>query len=57
MSTSAWAFSVKDPAVADSLEKYMGKRVELHYNQVKWLNWGNNDGETDYFVNKVVLLN
>ena len=51
-----WEFSCKDQATADSITAHMGQRVELGYNQVKFLNWGHNDGETDYFVNHQIVV-
>ena len=50
-----WDFSVKDHGFADTLHQYEGKRVILFYEQkVKHLPW---QGETDYFVNKVQVVN
>jgi hypothetical protein len=51
-SQSTWAFSVSDNAVADSIEAHMGERVDLEYNQVRFINFSHLNGETDYFVTK-----
>jgi hypothetical protein len=50
-----WNFSVKDPAVADSLMHLGGRKVSLHYHEVvKALPW---QGETNFFVDGVDVLN
>ena len=45
-------FSVRDDAVAASVNQSLGQRVRLHYEQHKGVP-GNCFGETEYFVNKV----
>ena len=43
-----WDFSVKDPAVAETLSHMEGKSVSLHYKEIKHaFIW---QGETNYFV-------
>jgi hypothetical protein len=43
-----WDFSVKDPAVAETLSHMEGKSVTLHYKEIKHaFIW---QGETNYFV-------
>ena len=49
-----WDFSVSENTVADSLMKFEGKKVSLHYREViKNLVW---DGETKYFVDGVKVI-
>jgi hypothetical protein len=46
-----WDFSVKDPAVAETLSHLEGKSVTLHYREIKHaFIW---QGETNYFVDNV----
>jgi hypothetical protein len=40
---------VRDPAVADTLNASIGKRMTLHYEQRKWIPTSC-FGETEYFV-------
>jgi hypothetical protein len=48
MMNQIWAFSVKDNAVAEQLNKMEGKVVRLHYRQYnKMLPW---EGDTNYLV-------
>jgi hypothetical protein len=50
-----WDFSVRDPAIADTLMHLEGRKLSLHYRQVvKNLTW---QGETNYFVDGVQVLN
>ncbi|HTC15064.1 MAG TPA: hypothetical protein VK695_04595 [Steroidobacteraceae bacterium] len=44
-----FAFTVRDPAVADTLNGSIGKRMTLHYEQRKWIPTSC-FGETEYFV-------
>ena len=44
-----FAFTVRDPAVADTLNANIGKRMTLHYEQRKWVP-SSCFGETEYFV-------
>ena len=44
-----FAFTVRDPAVADTLNASIGKRMTLHYEQRKWIPTSC-FGETEYFV-------
>lgn len=49
-----WHFSVRDPAIADSLNHLDGRRVSLYYKEiVKSLFW---QGETNYFVDGITVL-
>lgn len=51
LANNLWDFSVKDPAVADALEKKVGKNVSLHYRQInRSFAW---QGDTNYFVDSV----
>jgi hypothetical protein len=46
-----WDFSVKDPAVAETLSHLEGKNVSMHYKEIKHaFVW---QGETNYFVDNV----
>ena len=48
---SIWAFSVKDPAITDSLMHLEGRYISVHYKQiVKNFPW---QGETTYFVDGI----
>ena len=47
-----FTFSVRDPVVADRINKGLGGRVRLHYEQHKGLP-GSCFGETEYFVTEV----
>ncbi len=47
-----FAFSVREPAVAAALEKTMGQRVAIHYEQHRGVP-GSCFGETEYFVTAV----
>ena len=50
-----WAFSVKDPAIADTLMNLEGRKVSLHYKEkIKNMPW---QGDTKYFVDEVSLVN
>lgn len=46
-----FTFSVRDDAVADQINKSLGQRVRLHYEQHKGLP-GTCFGETEYFVTR-----
>lgn len=49
-----WDFSVVDEAVAESIMKYDGQRITVHYQEkIKALPW---QGETRYFVDRVEPL-
>jgi hypothetical protein len=50
-----FAFSVRDPKVADTLNQTIGQRVALHYEQHKGLP-SDCFGETEYFITQVRLL-
>lgn len=50
-----FAFSVRDPKVADTLNQTIGQRVALHYEQHKAVPT-DCFGETDYFVTQVRVL-
>ncbi len=45
-------FTVRDPAIAASLERTMGQRVAIHYEQHKGVP-GSCFGETEYYVTGV----
>jgi len=47
--TEKFAFTVRDPQVADTLNANIGKRMTLHYEQRKWVP-SSCFGETEYFV-------
>jgi hypothetical protein len=47
-----FTFSVRDEAVADQLNKTLGQRVRIHYDQHKGVP-GSCFGETEYFVTRV----
>jgi hypothetical protein len=47
-----FSFSVRDPAIADRINKSMGGRVRLHYEQHKGLPT-DCFGETEYFITDV----
>jgi hypothetical protein len=52
MINNMWQFSIKDQAVADSLENKEGQEVTLHYQEkLKTLPWV---GDTKYIVDKVI---
>jgi len=54
VANNAWAFSVKDKAVAEQLYKMEGKMIRVHYKEkVKNLPW---QGETKYFVDEVEVV-
>jgi flagellar basal body-associated protein FliL len=49
--SSIWAFSVKDRATYQEMQKYEGKNVKVHYKQlIDPFAW---QGETEYLVYKV----
>jgi hypothetical protein len=48
-------FTVKDDGVAASINKSLGKRVALHYEQHRWLP-NSCLGETEYFVSDVHVM-
>ena len=50
--SSVFEFSVRDKDVAKQLEQLVGKKVTLHYIQAFHANAF--DGDTDYFIDKVV---
>jgi hypothetical protein len=50
-----FAFSVRDPQVADTLNQTIGQRVALHYEQHKALP-SDCFGETEYFITQVRVL-
>jgi hypothetical protein len=50
-----FAFSVRDPKVADTLNRTMGQRVALHYEQHKGIPT-DCFGETEYFITEVHAL-
>jgi hypothetical protein len=50
-----FAFSVRDPAAVQQLQKSMGRRVEISYAQHKGVPTSC-FGETEYFVEKVSLV-
>jgi hypothetical protein len=49
-----FAFTVRDPKVADLLNTNIGKRMTLHYEQRKWIPTSC-FGETEYFVTQARL--
>jgi hypothetical protein len=52
MTPQIFNFSVRDPAVADRINKSLGQRVRIHYDQHKGLPT-DCFGETEYFVTQV----
>jgi hypothetical protein len=48
-------FTVADGSVAASINKSLGKRVALHYDQHRWLP-SSCFGETEYFVSEVHIM-
>jgi len=50
-----FAFSVRDPKVADTLNQTIGQRVALHYEQHKGIPT-DCFGETEYFITQVRVL-
>ena len=61
-SAEGFDFSVdndkNDPTVIATLDSAanFGWKIKLEYHEVSGFNWFNNRGETDYFVNKVDVL-
>jgi hypothetical protein len=47
--TEKFAFTVRDPQVANTLNTNIGRRMTLHYEQRKWIP-SSCFGETEYFV-------
>jgi hypothetical protein len=47
--TEKFPFTVRDPAVAATLNANIGKRMTLHYEQRKWVP-SSCFGETEYFI-------
>jgi hypothetical protein len=47
--TEKFAFTVRDPRVADALNANIGRRMTLHYEQRKWIP-SSCFGDTEYFV-------
>jgi hypothetical protein len=50
-----WNFTVRDDEVAKQLDGQMGKRVALHYREVRYLPT-TCFGETSYFVDRVQIV-
>ncbi len=51
-----WDFSVRSPAVAQQLERVVGRQVQLHYTEHPGLPT-NCFADTRYFVDRVTLVN
>jgi hypothetical protein len=49
-----WAFSVRDPAVAERLKSLVGRRAQLHYSEHPPFH--RCFGDTRYYVDGIVLL-
>ena len=49
-----WEFSVRDPAIADQLNKLVGHKVQLHYTEHRGVPTSC-FGDTGYFVDRVVV--
>lgn len=52
--SSVFAFSVQDPTIADSINKYIGKPVKVYYTQYWHVNA--KDGDSEYHVTKVEAI-
>jgi hypothetical protein len=52
VSPQIWLFSVRDPKVAEQLEKAVGERVQLHYTEHRGIPTSC-FAETNYFVDRV----
>ncbi len=50
-----WRFTVRDDAVAAEINRLLGQRVRLHYDQHKFIPT-DCFGETEYFVNRAETL-
>ena len=53
--TEKFLFTVPDDRVAASINKTLGKRVALHYDQHRWIP-NSCFGETEYFVSEVHVM-
>jgi hypothetical protein len=50
-----WEFSVRDPAIAEQINKSVGRKVQLHYTEHRGVP-SSCFGDTGYYVDRVVLV-
>jgi hypothetical protein len=47
-----WDFTVRDPAIAEQMNRYVGRRVQLHYSEHRGVP-SSCFGDTGYFVDRI----